>query len=64
MFFFICEGFYYTKNLKKGKIPFCVNLDHWFRKEVIDDLLIIRATTNDVVNSSKLKKSEKQLRHT
>lgn len=51
----------YTKNLKKGKIPFCVNLDHWFRKEVIDDLLIIRATTNDVVNSSKLKKSEKQL---
>ena len=51
----------YTKNLKKGKIPFCVNLDHWFRKVVIDDLLIIRATTNDVVNSSKLKKSEKQL---
>ena len=51
----------YTKNIKKGKIPFCVNLDHWFRKEVIDDLLIIRATTNDVVNSSKLKKSEKQL---
>ena len=51
----------YTKNLKKGKIPFCVNLDHWFRKEVIDDLLIIRATTNDVVNSSKLKKSETQL---
>lgn len=51
----------YTKNLKKGKIPFCVNLDHWFRKEVIDDLLIIRATTNDVVTSSKLKKAEKQL---
>ena len=51
----------YTKKLKKGKIPFCVNLDHWFRKEVIDDLLIIRATTNDVVTSSKLKKAEKQL---
>lgn len=51
----------YTKSLKKGKIPFCVNLDHWFRKEVIDDLLIIRATTNDVVNSSKLKKADKQL---
>ena len=51
----------YTKNIKKGKIPFCVNLEHWFRKEVIDDLLIIRATTNDVVTSSKLKKTEKQL---
>lgn len=51
----------YTKLLKKGKIPFCVNLEHWFRKEVIDDLLIIRATTNDVVNSSKLKKADKQL---
>ncbi len=50
----------YTKNIKKGKIPFCVNLEHWFRKEVIDDLLIIRATTNDVVTSSKLKKTEKQ----
>ena len=51
----------YTKSIKKGNIPFCVNLNHWFRKEVIDDLLTIRATTNDVVNSSKLKKSEKQL---
>lgn len=51
----------YIKNLKKGKIPFCVNLEHWFRKEVIDDLLIIRATTNDVVSSSKLKKSDKKI---
>ena len=51
----------YIKTLKKGKVPFCVNLEHWFRKEVINDLLIIRATTNDVVLSSKLKKSDKQL---
>lgn len=51
----------YTNNLKKGKIPFCVNLDHWFRKEVVDDLLIIRATTNEVVNSSSLNKSDKEL---
>ena len=51
----------YTNNLKKGKIPFCVNLDHWFRKEVVDDLLTIRATTNEVVNSSSLNKSDKEL---
>ena len=51
----------YTKKIKKGKVPFCVNLDHWFKKEVINDLLVIRATTNDVVNSSKLKRADKQL---
>lgn len=51
----------YISKLTIGKIPFCINLDHWFRKEVIDDLLIIRATTNDVVSSSKLSKSDKQL---
>ena len=50
----------YLSRLKKGNIPFCVNLDHWFRKEVIEDLLTIRATTNDIVLSSKLKKNEKQ----
>ncbi len=53
--------FEYTNRLKKGKVPFCVNLDHWFRKEVVDDLLIIKATVNEVVSSSKLKKTDKQL---
>lgn len=49
----------YIKGLQKGNIPFCVNLEHWFRKEVVEDLLTIRATTNDIINSSKLKKKEK-----
>ena len=51
----------YVNKLKKGNIPFCVNLNHWFREEVVNDLLIIRATTNYVVLSSKLKKNDKKV---
>lgn len=50
----------YISTLTKSDVPFCVNLDHWFRTKVIEDLLIIRATTSDVVNSSKLSKKEKK----
>lgn len=51
----------YIKSLEKGKVPFCVNLEHWFRKEVINDLLIIRATTRSVITESNLKNSDKKI---
>ena len=29
----------YRKKIKIGKVPYCVNIDHWFKSEVQDDLM-------------------------
>lgn len=50
----------YISKLKKGNIPFCVNLDHWFKPEVIEDLLVIEATIKDVIDKSKLSLKDKE----
>ncbi len=39
------------KNIKLGKVPFCVNLEHWFKPEVINDLLLIKAVVDNVVDN-------------
>lgn len=50
----------YKKKIKLGKVPYCINLDHWFKPEVIVDLLLIKATVDDVIDSysKKINKEE------
>lgn len=40
----------FIKDAKLGKPPFCVNLEHWFKPEVINDLLLIKVAIDEVVN--------------
>ena len=40
----------FKKKSKLGDIPFCVNLEHWFKPEVIDDLLLIKVVIDEAVN--------------
>ena len=49
----------YAKEIKLGNIPFCVNVDHWFRPEVLNDILLIEATINDTVDNEKMPKAKK-----
>ena len=43
----------YDKNLRKktkvGKIPYCINVDHWFKKEVQDDLMYIKSIIDTTI---------------
>lgn len=39
------------KNIKLGDIPFCVNLEHWFKPEVIKDLLSIKAIIDYTIDT-------------
>lgn len=50
----------YLANLKKGNIPFCINIDHWFKERVITDLIEIKAVIDDVIEKykHKIKKQE------
>lgn len=50
----------YLANLKKGNIPFCINIDHWFKERVIADLIEIKAVIDDVIEKykHKIKKQE------
>lgn len=50
----------YLANLKKGNIPFCINIDHWFKEIVIADLIEIKAVIDDVIEKykHKIKKQE------
>lgn len=50
----------YIKQVKRGKIPFCVNLEHWFKPEVIEDLLLIESTICDVIDNKKMSKKKKK----
>lgn len=40
-----------TNNIKLGNVPFCVNLEHWFKPDVINDLLLIKAVIDNVVEN-------------
>ncbi len=39
----------YRKKIKIGKVPYCVNIDHWFKSEVQDDLMYIKAVIDEVI---------------
>ncbi len=49
----------YLSNIKKRKIPFCVHLEHWFKPDVVNDLMNINATIIETIESSKIKKTDK-----
>lgn len=49
----------YTESLVLDDVPFCVNLEHRFKPEVIKDLLVIEATVKDVVWKLKCSKDKK-----
>lgn len=38
------------KNIKIDSVPYCVNIDHWFKKEVQDDLMYIKAIIDFTIN--------------
>lgn len=42
----------YRKNVSVEKVPYCVNIDHWFKQEVQDDLMYIKAIIDEVVNNN------------
>lgn len=42
----------YRKKIKIGKIPYCVNIDHWFKPEVQDDLMYIKAIIDEVISNN------------
>ena len=39
----------YRKKTKIGKVPYCINIDHWFKSEVQDDLMYIKAVIDEVI---------------
>lgn len=50
----------YIQKIIKGEIPFCINIDHWFKKEVINDMLIIKSVVDIVIDQEKELKNKKQ----
>lgn len=44
--------FEYRKKTKKESVPYCINIDHWFKQEVQDDLMYIKAIIDEVINES------------
>lgn len=41
----------YRKKVTVEEVPYCVNIDHWFKKEVQDDLMYIKAIIDEVINN-------------
>ena len=39
----------YRKKTKTEKVPYCVNIDHWFKPEVQDDLMYIKEVIDEVI---------------
>ena len=42
----------YRKKIKIGKVPYCVNIDHWFKQKVQDDLMYIKAIVDEVISNN------------
>lgn len=42
----------YRKKIKIGKVPYCVNIDHWFKPEVQTDLMYIKAIIDEVISNN------------
>lgn len=40
-----------NKKIKLGDIPFCINLEHWFKPEVIEDLLLIKSVVDYTIDN-------------
>lgn len=44
--------FEYRKKVTVEEVPYCVNIDHWFKQEVQDDLMYIKAIIDEVINDN------------
>lgn len=44
--------FEYRKKIKVEEVPYCINIDHWFKQEVQDDLMYIKAIIDEVINDN------------
>ena len=44
--------FDYRKKVTIEEVPYCVNIDHWFKQEVQDDLMYIKAIIDEVINNN------------
>lgn len=42
----------YRKKVKTDNVPYCINIDHWFKPEVQDDLMYIKAIIDEVIKSN------------
>ena len=42
----------YRKKVIVEKVPYCINIDHWFKKEVQDDLMYIKAIIDEVIKDN------------
>lgn len=42
----------YRKKVTVEEVPYCVNIDHWFKQEVQDDLMYIKAIIDEVINNN------------
>lgn len=42
----------HRKKIIIGKVPYCVNIDHWFKPEVQDDLMYIKAIIDEVISNN------------
>lgn len=42
----------YRKKVTLEKVPYCVNVDHWFKQEVQDDLMYIKAIIDEVIKNN------------
>lgn len=49
----------YCKNLKKGEVPYCININHWFKDNVIEDMVLIKSVVDDVIDNYNFKKINK-----
>ena len=50
----------YINNLNLAEIPFCINREHWFKPEVINDMVLIKSVVDNVIENykGKIKKQE------
>lgn len=49
----------FCEELKLGKLPYCINIDHWFREDIQNELLVIKAVVDYVISQDKLTKVDK-----
>ena len=42
----------YRKKIKIDKVPYCINIDHWFKSEVQSDLMYIKAIIDEVIKNN------------
>lgn len=50
----------YLNKLNLGDVPFCINIDHWFKPQVIVDMITIKSVVDDTIEHLKYNKKDSQ----